>query len=143
LIKPLNKSNQMTSSLAELGYAYVAGPTGDRSDWVLRQTGNTDAGFEWRGQENYDAVGSAVLGTIKELLVEVCGLKQQKVVGGGTCFVSPGIAESSAPLLLLVCGSEPGGAVGVWGRSLCINATLLEGAMFDYIARAEVSQLLM
>lgn len=30
----------------------------------------------------------------------------------------------------------PGGSCGIWGRSLCINASTLEGAMYDYIAKA-------
>ena len=38
---------------------------------------------------------------------------------------------------LLLCGSAPGGAAGVWGRSLCLNASLQSGAMFDYVLRAE------
>ena len=50
---------------------------------------------------------------------------------------SPTTQEHVGPLLLLVCGSAPGGAAGVWGRSLCINASLHEGAMFDYIFRAQ------
>ena len=52
-------------------------------------------------------------------------------------YASKNFQEHPGPLLLLVCGSSPGGAAGVWGRSLCINASLHEGAMFDYIFRAE------
>ena len=36
--------------LAALGYAYIKGPSGDPSDWVLRQTADTSKGFEWKGQ---------------------------------------------------------------------------------------------
>lgn len=33
----------MSVALAELGYAFVRGPTGDPSDWVLRQTASGHA----------------------------------------------------------------------------------------------------
>ena len=52
-------------------------------------------------------------------------------------YASSHLKEHAGPMLLLVCGSAPGGAAGVWGRSLCINSSLHEGAMFDYITRAE------
>ena len=58
-----------------------------------------------------------------------------------TAFVSPagvgaGADDSTTPRLVLVHGSMPGGSCGIWGRSLCINVSTLEGAMYDYIARA-------
>ena len=46
--------------LAMLGYHFVAGPSGDPSDLVLRQLADKAAGFAWKGQEDYDAVGAAV-----------------------------------------------------------------------------------
>ncbi|CAE8639814.1 unnamed protein product [Polarella glacialis] len=52
-------------------------------------------------------------------------------------YASPDVKEHAGPLLLLICGSAPGGAAGIWGRSVCINAGLEEGAMFDYIFRAQ------
>ena len=35
--------------LAELGYVYIEGPSGNPSDWVLRQTADNSKGFEWKG----------------------------------------------------------------------------------------------
>jgi len=35
----------MSAALAELGYAFVRGPSGDPSDWVLRQTAQTTEGY--------------------------------------------------------------------------------------------------
>ena len=52
--------------------------------------------------------------------------------GAGRTRTTPG---PNAPIIFLVCGSFPGGSAGVWGRSLCVNATLREGGMFDYIER--------
>ena len=49
------------SPLAALGYAYVPGPSGEPSDLVLRQTADPSRGFAWKGQEDYDRVGAAVL----------------------------------------------------------------------------------
>ena len=40
-------------------------------------------------------------------------------------------------LALTLAGMAPGGAAGVWGRSLCINESTLQGAMFDCIRRAQ------
>ena len=44
-------------------------------------------------------------------------------------FATPGLHAHCGPVLLLVCGSTPGGNCGVWGRSLCINDSTLQGAM--------------
>ena len=124
-------------ALAALGYCFLAGASGQPSDWVLRQIGNRDKGFEWKGQENYDAVGEAVTDLVKYQLAELCSLDKFSLPKDGLCYVSKGLQERQSPLLLLVCGSSPGGAAGVWGRSLCVNSTLQEGAMYDYIFRAE------
>ena len=63
------------ASLAELGYQYVPGPSDALSEWVLRQCAAPDKGFEWQGQEHYDALGRAVLEHMKHQLVELCGLE--------------------------------------------------------------------
>jgi len=131
------------AQLKAVGYEYVPGPSGNPSDLLLRQVGDHSKGFEWRGQENYDAVGENVLAVVEALLVSLCGLEPLPLPPANNeqahsaVYVTPGLAEHTGPLLLLVCGSEPGGAAGVWGRSLCINASMLEGAMFDYILRAK------
>ncbi|EOD20801.1 hypothetical protein EMIHUDRAFT_458504 [Emiliania huxleyi CCMP1516] len=124
-----------TPTLADLGYAYVPVPTGDPDDFVLRSADG--GGFEWKGQANYDAVGAAAVAWIREQLVAHCGLHAVPCAGGATAYSSSGLKGSSAPLLLLVCGSAPGGDAGVWGRSLCINDSTRSGAMFGYVRRAQ------
>ena len=52
-------------------------------------------------------------------------------------YASADLHESSAPVLLLVCGAAPGGSAGVWGRALCVNADLEQGAMLGSVARAQ------
>ena len=75
-------------------------------------------------------------------LTALCGLvplplPAEAKEANSVVYASSHLKEHTGPLLLLVCGSAPGGAAGVWGRSLCINSSLHEGAMFDYIFRAE------
>lgn len=75
---------------------------------------------------------------VRSRLPLICGLEE--VTAGlepAVAYASPGWKQHGGPVLLLVCGSAPGGGAGVWGRSLCINATTLEGSMFDYIARGQ------
>lgn len=43
-------SADVDASLDALGYTFVPGPTGNPSDWVLRQRDDTTKGFQWRGQ---------------------------------------------------------------------------------------------
>lgn len=93
--------------------------------------------FVWKGQENYDAVGEAVNATIREMLVTHCKLVEVVTdLAPASCWASPDWREHRGPTLVLVCGNTPGGEAGVWGRALCVNQTTLQGAMFDYIARA-------
>ena len=47
--------------LAKLGYAFLPGPSGAASDWVLRSKDDASKGFAWRGQEDYDLVGAALI----------------------------------------------------------------------------------
>merc|ERR1712086_679577 len=65
----------MAAALAALGYAYVPGPSGAPSDYVLRKKDDPAEGFEWKGQQDYDAVGAAVNKCIGEMLPVVCGLE--------------------------------------------------------------------
>lgn len=126
-----------TDALAALGYRFVPGTSGDPSDWVLRQTAAAEEGFAWRGQDNYDLVGATVSLWVRAQLTELCGLEEIRTgLEPAAAYGTPGWREHDGALLLLVCGNTPGGEAGVWGRALCINATTLEGAMFDYIARA-------
>ena len=45
-------ASPVNGQLAALGYAFVAGQSGDPSDLVLRQTRDPSKGFEWKGQDN-------------------------------------------------------------------------------------------
>ena len=125
--------------LAELGYAYRAPEGGSVSDERLVQLDNDTKGFEWKGQENYDAVASACALYCKTRLVLACGL-METALGDARCWARPDDAGPDAPIVFLVCGSFPGGSAGVWGRSLCVNATLREGAMFDYVERCRAEK---
>ena len=125
--------------------AYVPGPSGEPSDLVLRQTADPSRGFAWKGQEDYDRVGAAVLADVRAKLESVCALERIELAPPpgappraprASVFRSRGARAHAGPLLLLVCGKEPGGAAGVWGRSLCINDSTRTGAMFDYVLRA-------
>lgn len=104
---------------------------------VLRKSDDTSAGFEWQGQENYDEVGAAAMQFMREQMTELCGLETVPLPPA-TAYATPGLKDHQGPVVLLVCGSAPGGDVGVWGRSLCINQSTHEGAMFDYIERSKV-----
>ncbi len=71
------------------------------------------------------------------MLVTHCKLDEVTTdLAPASCWASSGWREHTGPTLLLVCGNTPGGEAGVWGRALCVNHTTLQGAMFDYIARA-------
>jgi len=131
-------ASSMSADLEALGYAYVPGPSGAPSDFVLRKKENHSEGFEWKGQQNYDAVGAAATKWMAEQLPNICGLEAIPLAPA-TAYGTPGLAAHTGPLLLLVCGSAPGGDVGLWGRALCINSTTHEGAMFDYILRAKAA----
>eukprot|EP00933_Yihiella_yeosuensis_P035138 TRINITY_DN28602_c0_g1_i1.p1 TRINITY_DN28602_c0_g1~~TRINITY_DN28602_c0_g1_i1.p1 ORF type:complete len:310 (+),score=53.78 TRINITY_DN28602_c0_g1_i1:157-1086(+) len=90
----------------------------------------------------YDLLGDAVVSSVQMQLSSLCGLVPLPLPAvpaeaNSVVYASSNLSDHAGPLLLLVCGSAPGGAAGVWGRSLCINASLHEGAMFDYIFRAE------
>ena len=65
---------QPPPTLASRGYEYVPGPTGDRSDWVLRKIADGTP-FAFESQQKYDAVGAAVGVWLKERLVSLCGLE--------------------------------------------------------------------
>ena len=124
--------------LARRGYQFVAGPSGDPDDLVLRQLADKAVGFTWRGQEDYDAVGAAVTAHMQHLLASpLCGLEAVRLPEGVTVWASPGLQAHAGPVLLLVAGMAPGGAAGVWGRSLCINESTRQGAMFTCIRRAQ------
>ncbi|KAL1523899.1 hypothetical protein AB1Y20_018818 [Prymnesium parvum] len=122
--------------LASLGYAYIPGPTGDPSDWVLRQLSSPSEGYVFRDQAHYDAVAAAAVRWVRGALCGLCGLLPLDCLPPSVPYASPGLKDHAGPLLLLVCGAPPGGDAAVWGRSLCINASCLHGAMFDYARRA-------
>ena len=123
-------------SLSSLGYIYVPGASGARSDFVLRQSDKPNEGFTWKGQENYDAVGAAAVAWVQCQLTAQFGLETVHL-SNSVAYASPCLSQHRGPTMLLICGSAPGGAAGVWGRSLIMNQTTHEGAMFDFILRAQ------
>lgn len=130
-------SESGASALAALGYTFVAGPSGSPSDFVLRQVADPTAGFAWKGQENFTALGKAVFVWSKEMMVSHCGLEVLRGYEPALPFATPGLADRAAPVLVLITGDVPGGDAGTWSRRLCINDTTKTGAMFEYIARAQ------
>jgi len=124
-------------SLAELKYTYVPGPSGGRSDFVLRQIADPSSGFAWAGQENFNALGQAVFVWARERLVDLCGLEKLSGFEPAVPFATPGLADRAAPVLVLLPGDVPGGDCGTWSRRLCINTTTTSGAMFEYVFRAQ------
>lgn len=118
------------NTLRSLGYGYVPGPGASQSDWVLSPR------FAWKGQENYDAVAAACTAWVKAQLAPRFGLAPVKL-GEATAYATPHLSSWSGPVLLLICGSAPGGDCGVWGRALCINDSTLSGSMFETISRAK------
>ena len=88
-----------------------------------------DPFLQWRGQNEYDALGAAVVDWIRARLTLACGLEEVTAgIEPATAYATPGWQNHPGPFLLLVCGSAPGGTAGVWGRSLCINESTLQGA---------------
>jgi hypothetical protein len=51
---------------------------------VLRKKDDPAEGFEWKGQQDYDAVGAAVNKCIGEMLPVVCGLEPIPLVSART-----------------------------------------------------------
>ena len=123
--------------LGALRYQFVAGPSGGRSDFVLRQQSDPTAGFAWAGQENFDQLGRAVFRWAKDQLGSLCGLEPLRDFGPATPYATPGLRGRAAPVLLLIPGDVPGGDCGTWSRRLSINDTTTSGAMFEYIFRAQ------
>ena len=78
-------AEQSWVQLARLGYQFVAGPSGEPDDLVLRQLADKAIGFTWRGQEDYDAVGAAVTAHMQHLLASpLCGLEVVRLPEGVT-----------------------------------------------------------
>ena len=123
--------------LVALRYQFVAGPSGGRSDFVLRQQSDPTAGFAWAGQENFDQLGRAVFRWAKDQLASLCGLEPLREFAPAVPFATPGLRGRAAPVLLLIPGDVPGGDCGTWSRRLSINDTTTSGAMFEYIFRAQ------
>ena len=89
----------MAEALEGLGYKYVAGPSGDTNDFVLRQTADLSNGFAWKGQDNYDKVGAAVTVRIREMLVDHCGLEEiTDGLAPAAAFATPGWREHTGAL---------------------------------------------
>jgi len=115
------------AAIAELGYEFLDGSR-------LTKVGTKGtAGFEWAGEVAYNALGDAVERYIQRRMESEFGLVRTTVAGVSgeghpvPVWASAGATDGEGTLLLLIQGS---GAVrpGQWARSLCINATLDDGA---------------
>ena len=110
--KRVRRAALTSPSLNELGYCYCPGHSGQASDWVLRQTADTDKGFEWKGQEDYDKLGAAVLDCLRREMTKLCGLEALPVPANptsahhGFVYATHGLRSRMQPLLLLICSSE-------------------------------------
>ena len=85
--------------LASLGYHYRETSAGDFA---------LEPAFTWKGQENYNLLADAVVGCVRAKLVSI-GLVELPTHG----FATPGLTKHKGPVLLLVCGTAPGGDAGV------------------------------
>ena len=92
---------------------------------------NNGAGAEAEAEAD-GAAGAGVVEGEEEAAAEVDVAQVPAYV-----YASAELPESTAPVLLLVCGAAPGGSAGVWGRALCVNADLEQGAMLGCVARAQ------
>lgn len=126
------------AALASFGYKFIPGPTGSRGDFILRKVDDDTASFTFEGPEHFAALAKATFQWARERLVSICGLEAMPgFAHSATPYVTPGIMEKEAPMLLLCCGDVPGGDAGTWTRRLCINEGTVSGTMFEYIFRAQ------
>ena len=94
------------------------------SDERLTQVDDETKGFEWKGQENYDAVAAACALYCKTRLVLASGL-METALGDARCWAHPNDAgPGCADHLPGLWGSFPGGSAGVWGAVLCVSMLL-------------------
>lgn len=102
----------------------------------------TSKGFIFTTQEEYDKISAALNDEIQRRMKEELGLEEhwlpdQRYEGTGcNVFATPKILESTAPLLVLICGKGPIYA-GLWAPSLSINDDLDTGSMLPDIRRAQ------
>ena len=71
---------------------------------VLRKKDDPAEGFEWKGQQDYDAVGAAVNKCIGEMLPVVCGLEPIPLVSARTLAAivdAEPVPDPSVQILLL------------------------------------------
>lgn len=108
------RESEVHDTLASLGYAFIPGSSGKPSDWVLRQLSAPTKGFEWSGQAHYDALGLAAVNWVRGAICGLCGLEPLGGCEPSTPYGTPGLLAHTGPLLILVCGSSPGGDAGVW-----------------------------
>eukprot|EP00757_Euglenozoa_sp_SAG-D1_P019097 gene19097-920_t len=148
LLKTIPKTDRPTS-IDDFGYYYT-------DDGKLRQKA-TDQPFAWMGQKHYDALGDCIVKDIQKIMVENLqkaqkfkrhtaseyGFKEMELgpsvdipdTPRTNIFLSPDALQKDK-LLLIIQGS---GAVrpGMWARALCINNSLNEGTIFNYLEQGK------
>eukprot|EP00761_Pharyngomonas_kirbyi_P013580 gb/GECH01013609.1/.p1 GENE.gb/GECH01013609.1/~~gb/GECH01013609.1/.p1 ORF type:complete len:476 (+),score=138.88 gb/GECH01013609.1/:1-1428(+) len=123
-------------SLEDFGYKF-----NEEGKLVQIESGK---GFEWQGQEHYDALGNQIICYIQKLMKEDYNLEEHWVPVdrptnshiASNIFLSKNALTTEGTLLVLIQGS---GAVrpGQWARSLCINDSLENGTILPYLKKAE------
>jgi|MDSY01.1.fsa_nt_gb hypothetical protein len=95
-----------------------------------------DDGFEWAGQQHYDALAEAVLEYAETTLVTIGGLVKIELLPGCPVYHSEDFFTNDRDLLILIQGTGRV-RVGVWGCALCINDSMRHGSMVEYVLRAK------
>ena len=126
------------AAVAEHGYKFIPGPSGSELDFVLRRTDDESKGFQFEGPDHFAKLAKSTMLWAREKLVTLCGLEALPgFASSATPYVTPGLLDKEAPILLLCCGDVPGGDAGTWSRRLLINEGTVTGTMFEYISRAQ------
>jgi hypothetical protein len=95
-----------------------------------------DGGFVWNGQEHYDLLAEAVLQYAESTLVSVGRLVKFELLRGCNVYHSEDFFTNTENLLVLIQGTGRV-RVGVWGCALCINDSMKNGSMVEYVLRAQ------
>ena len=93
--------DETADALAALGYAYVPGNSGDKSDMVLRQATDTSKGFGGEGSKTTTRL--TVVKWIRSRLTVLGGLEEVAGLEPATAYATPGW-RGTRPFLLWFAG---------------------------------------
>eukprot|EP01063_Lacrimia_lanifica_P006865 TRINITY_DN14340_c0_g1_i1.p1 TRINITY_DN14340_c0_g1~~TRINITY_DN14340_c0_g1_i1.p1 ORF type:complete len:535 (+),score=183.06 TRINITY_DN14340_c0_g1_i1:64-1605(+) len=121
-------------ALEAAGYRYVR--VGEREgDFGLRQVKDEAKGFEWDGQQHYDALGDAVTEALYAHMEKEYRLRKDNV-GTDEEPVYVFHRGLDAPVVCVLIQGSGAVTPGMWARSLCINNSCHEGTIFPYLKAA-------